>query len=213
MGDAGSLAMFSHTYPGTLVALEGISGAGKSSLRDYLERRCRLGKRSVVADKQPSEHARALPAFRRYMFEPDQRHRSEYRALLATLLADRFEQISETIRPALARGDTVIMDRYVFTMIAMMRARGYEEEWVIQACSLFPRPDVAVLLDLPLDAAIARVSARRGAEESYVEADLLSRLAWEFRRFAVAGALVPYRSDLMPTSSIGEEVIEMIEAS
>lgn len=209
--DRPDIPFFDHSYDGYLVVVEGLGGVGKTTLLGQLDERLTARGVAVVRERHPTPEALQLPLFRRYMYEPDQRPYIEYRALLAALLSDRLQHAAAVVRPALARGDCVLMDRYIYTMLAIMRARGYEEAWLVSACNLFPRPDVAVLLDAPLHTAIERIAARTGQRESYVEEELYLRTQEEYRWFAHRGALTVLRSDRADPGDLAEEVCKLLE--
>jgi dTMP kinase len=183
------LPLFEHRYPGLLLVVEGLDGTGKTTLIAELASALTDLGHSVVLAKQPTSAVRQLPLFNRYQFEPEERSKIEYRALLALLLSDRFQNVTEVIRPALARGQIVLMDRYVYTLLVVMRARGYEEQWIIDACSSFPRPDSAWLLRPPFDVALQRVRSRTNANDAYIERELFARIYAHFDVLAAQGEL------------------------
>lgn len=199
-----------HDYDGYLVVVEGLNGVGKTTLLDLLGKALEAEGQAVTRGRHPTVEAQQLPLFRRYVYEPDSRPFLDYKALLAALLSDRLQHVSEAIRPALARGDCVLMDRYIHTMIVMMRARGYEERWLVAACRHFPRPDVAILLDVPLSTAIARISARSGRFESYVEEELFKRIQDEFRWFGRQGSLTCHRSDQRSPEQLADLALQAL---
>lgn len=211
--ETAGIPWFDHAYDGYLVVAEGVNGAGKTTLLDRLADV--LGERglTVVRGRHPTAEALRLPSFRRYQTEPDARDHIEYRAVLAALLSDRLQHVYEVVRPALARGDCVLMDRYIHTLVAMMRARGYEERWLLQACDVFPRPDVAILLEVPLAAVVDRVGARAGEAESHVEEELFLRIQEEYRRFAHEGSLTPLRSDEASAAALAERACDLLECA
>jgi dTMP kinase len=189
---AGMLAripLFPHTYPGSLIAIEGLDGTGKTTLISLVQRALTDASVTVVVAKHPTNAIRQTDIFNKYQYEPERRSHIDYRALLATLLSDRFQHVFEVIRPALARGEVVIMDRYIHTLVVMMRARGYNESWIVDACSAFPKPDIAWLLDVPFPVAESRIRARRDAKDSYVEFGLFKRIQQHFRLIAEQGDL------------------------
>lgn len=183
------LPLFKHSYPGRLLVVEGLDGTGKTTLITSLADALSDLGHSVVLAKQPTQAVRQLPLFNRYQFKPEERSQIEYRALLALLLSDRFQNAAEVIRPALARGKIVLMDRYVYTLLVVMRARGYQEQWIIDACSSFPRPDLAWLLRPPFDVALQRVRSRSDANDAYVERELFARIYAHFDVLAAQGEL------------------------
>lgn len=78
--------------------------------------------------------------------------------------------------PALAEGRYVLCDRYIFTMLATMLARGRQPEpWLIDLLPNIRRPDAAFHMDVDLETCIARIRQRKSFEDSYVEREHLIR--------------------------------------
>jgi dTMP kinase len=204
-----ALQLRAHSYRGQLIAICGVDGAGKTTLIEGLAAGLREQGREVVSTRQPTTEARRHPLFERYLFHPEERSRLNYLALLAAMLSDRLQHVHEVIAPSLERGATVISDRYVFTMIAAMRARGWDEEWALSACRHILKPDIAVLVDVPVDVAITRISTRTGFRESYLETDLLDRLVTEFRNLADEGHLVRLSSVELSRADLLDKVTEL----
>ena len=87
--------------------------------------------------------------------------------------AARAQLLEEVVRPALARGEAVVCDRYVPSTIAY---QGYGHglslemvSMVTEAATQGLRPDVVVLLDMPPDVGLQR-RAERGRDRFEAEA-------------------------------------------
>jgi dTMP kinase len=150
---------------GRFITLEGIEGAGKSTVakfaREWLEAR---GKR-VTLTREPggtplAERVRALVLDRQG--EP-------ITPPTETLLmfAARGLHLENLIRPALARGDWVVCDRFTDATRAYQGAgRGVNRAWIEQLATEVQRglqPDCTLLLDLPVSTGLERVRQRSGA--------------------------------------------------
>jgi dTMP kinase len=91
-------------------------------------------------------------------------------AISETLLmyAARRDHIERTIRPALARGAWVISDRFADSTRAYQGAGGSAPPELVAALETLvlehTRPDLTLILDLPMEQGLARAGLRGGAE-------------------------------------------------
>lgn len=113
--------------------------------------------------KQPTNAVRQSEIFRTYMDSPEHAQ-YEYRSLSLLAASDRVQHANKLILPALRQKKIVISDRYFYSCVANLRARGYEKDrWINEISAYIPKPDIAFFLDTPVSAAVARV--RRRPEE------------------------------------------------
>jgi dTMP kinase len=150
--------------PGRFITLEGIEGAGKSTVarftREWLEAR---GIKACLT-REPggtplAERVRALVLDRQG--EP-------ITPPTETLLmfAARGLHLENLIRPALARGEWVVCDRFTDATRAYQGAgRGVSAVWIEQLAAEVQNglnPDCTLLLDLPVSVGLERVRQRSG---------------------------------------------------
>jgi dTMP kinase len=147
------------------IVLEGADGSGKSTQVTRLAERLRSSGRTVVETFEPGATAlgsriRALvldgPGASVGGVGPD----ATTEALL--MAADRAQHVAEVVRPALARGDWVVCDRFVpSSLVYQGVARGLGVEAVAAASAWATGgldPDVIVVLDVVDGVADARRS-------------------------------------------------------
>ena len=156
---------------GRFVAFEGPEGAGKSTQVARLAVRLRETGREVLATREPG----GTPAgdrIRAVLLDPDVAIDPAAEFLLYA--AARAQHVVERIEPALARGVTVLCDRFAASSVAYQgHGRGLDPSWVHDVNTRATRglvPDRTVLLDLPASAGLDRV-ATRGAADRLERAD------------------------------------------
>jgi dTMP kinase len=150
---------------GVLIALEGPEGAGKTTqhrrLADW------LGQRRVPFLGLHEPGGTALgQEIRRLLLDSD--HEIGDRAEALLFMASRAELVEREIQPALKTGQVVVLDRFFLSTYAYQVAgRGLDEMQVRHANRLATGglvPDLTVLLRVPAEVGMARVTARRDAD-------------------------------------------------
>lgn len=143
---------------GHFIVLEGIDGVGKTTQVALLAEWLRAIEVPHLLVREPGgtplgEAVRELVLGRP---ELDVSPRSE----LLLLLAARAALVRDVLRPALAEGKTVVADRFALSTLAYQGyGRGIDVGQVRRALDVATdglRPDLYVLLDLPLEAALQR---------------------------------------------------------
>jgi dTMP kinase len=188
---------------GRFITLEGIDGAGKSTHAVWLKDAIAARGITVVATREPGGTALG-EALRDLLLAQPMTHDTE--ALL--MFAARREHLEQVIRPALARGDWVLCDRFTDATYAyqggghgVARERIAElEHFVHGDC----RPDLTILFDVPAVVSRARLErARAGGRDldrfereehaffERVRDAYLARAAAEPARFRIVDAARP----------------------
>lgn len=171
------------------IVFEGPEGAGKSTQVALLARRLRTSGRSVTTTREPGGTPTG-DAIRELLLHADVTIDPLVEFLLYS--ASRAQHVREVIRPALARGDVVVSDRFAAASIAYQGyGRGLELPFVeslTARATLGLRPDLTVLLDLDPVEGLRRV-AGRGIE------DRLERAGLAFHRRVREGFLAQAAAD------------------
>lgn len=154
------------TPRGRFLTLEGIEGAGKSTVAAALATALRARGITVVATREPG----GTPLAERLREVVLQRGAETLSPQAETLLmfAARAVHVDNLIRPALARGEWVICDRYTDATRAYQGGgRGVATPF-IETLSRETvgglTPDLTLLLDLPVETGLQRAHARRKAK-------------------------------------------------
>jgi dTMP kinase len=187
---------------GVFITLEGPDGSGKSSLLLPLGTALRDAGCDVVTTREPGSTPLGEQV-RRLVLDTEPKIDRTGRADALLFAASRAQHVEEVIRPALARGAVVICDRYADSSLAYQGAGSGVPMDELRAVQRFATggllPDLTVLLDLPVEAGLARKSAEVTRFEAYhdlayherVRAAFLGFAADEPARYAVVDAVQP----------------------
>ncbi len=175
---------------GRLISLEGIEGAGKSTLASSLGNVLRARGLSVQLTREPGGTPLA-ERLRSLLLERDGEP-VDVRAETLLMFAARAIHLQNLIRPALQRGVWVICDRFTDATRAYQGGgRGVSGaliEQLAQAVHSDLWPHRTLLLDLPVALGTERARARRGRPDriEQEEAVFFERVRQTYRRIAVA---------------------------
>lgn len=170
---------------GLLIAIEGIDGAGKSTLARKLAGVLEYAGAEVVLSKEPTNgpwgmRLRETAATGRLSPEEE----------VEFLLLDRRQHVEEVIKPALERGEVVILDRYFPSMVAYQGAAGLPVEQMLHSNDFAPRPHLLLLLDLTPEQGLQRIRARGDVPNHFETAQNLERCREIFNQLALPGKTV-----------------------
>lgn len=144
------------------ITLEGPEGAGKSTNREYLAQRLREAGVNVCLTREPGGTPLA-ERIRELLLSPSDEAMSADTELLLVFAA-RAQHLQGVIKPALARGEVVLCDRFTDATYAyqgggrgLSASRIAELERFVQGDL---RPDLTLVFDLPVDVGLARAAVR-----------------------------------------------------
>jgi dTMP kinase len=210
---------------GRFVAFEGGDGSGKSThlslLVGELRRRGLVdapGRPAAVVTREPG--GTELGAAIRQLLLRGAGQDGDMAAVTEALLyaADRAEHVARVIRPALARGDLVLSDRYLDSSIAyQVEGRGLAQGLVERVNRLATgglTPDLTILLDIDPAAAAARLESSGGQADRLESAggDFHSRVNQRYRDLAAAepGRYAVLAAEA-PLAELGQRVWQVFE--
>lgn len=152
----------SHPRSGTLITLEGGEGGGKSTQAELLGTWLRERGYQVVVAREPGTTP-VGEAVRRILLEEAPDHLAP-EAELALYVAARAQLVAEVVRPALAAGRIVVLDRYADSSVAYQGyGRGLDPEWVREMNRWATgglEPDLTILMDVPPEVESDRLEGR-----------------------------------------------------
>ena len=195
--------------PGRLITLEGGEGVGKSTLAKALAQAIEAAGQKVVATREPggtpgADQIRALLVTGAG---------ARWSALTETLLltAARNDHLERVIRPALARGDWVLCDRYTDSTHAYQAAGGGVPAVMVTALTGWidaPVPDLTIVLDLDPALGLARAGSTAAGEARFEgrDADFHARVRAAF--LAIASA-TPRRCVVIDATADRAQVVRL----
>ena len=173
------LAMYENNTDGFLFTFCGLDGCGKTTMLRRLITELE-GEYELFLTKQPTGAVRGSEIFRTYMDSPE--HDSfDYRSLSLLAASDRVQHVNKTVLPAMQRGKVVLSDRYFYSCLANLRARGFvSDEWIYEIASYIVKPDIAFFFDVPVETAVSRVRSRPEEKDRFIDMELQYRLREEY---------------------------------
>ena len=182
--------------PGMFITVEGIEGVGKTTNMEYLKQIITAAGKELVVSREPGgtplgEAVRGLLLDPQYKgMDPD--------CELQLMFAARAEHLDKVIRPAIKAGQWVLCDRFTDATYAYQGGgRGLDTGKIAMLEELVQRdfrPDLTLLLDVPVEVGLARAGNRSAPDRfeqekvdffERVRACYLELAAAEKDRFAV----------------------------
>ena len=149
---------------GRFITLEGIEGAGKSTVARLVRDSLRASGLPVLMTREPGGTPLA-ERVRQIVLDPGDEHMTAQAETLL-MFAARSVHLDNLIRPALARGDWVVCDRFTDATRAYQGGgRGVSLAWIEQLAAAIHgdlSPDCTLLLDLPVQLGLERAKVRAG---------------------------------------------------
>ncbi len=148
------------------ITFEGIEGSGKSTVAARVSETLERAGVETLLTREPG--GTRLSEEIRDMLLDASRGPIDARTELLLYVASRAQLVEQVIRPALARGTTVLCDRFMDASVAYQGwARGLGEELVDRLNAFAVGecvPDRTFLLDLPVEAGFSRGPERRESD-------------------------------------------------
>jgi dTMP kinase len=165
---------------GLLIVLEGIDGSGKTTQARRLLRRLRRRGFRAAFFREPTRGTWGRE-IKRQAARADSLTAEEQ---LDLFVKDRRENVERNLRPALAAGKVVVLDRYYFSTIAYQGAKGLDPGRIRRLNEAFAvPPDLVVVLDVDAGAGLARIRGRKTRDELFEREDYLVRVREIFQGF------------------------------
>ena len=147
---------------GMFITVEGIEGVGKTTNMEYLQQTITAAGRELVVTREPGGTPLG-EAIRGLLLDP------QYKGMdpdceLQLMFAARAEHLDKVIRPAIEAGRWVLCDRFTDATYAYQGGgRGLDTGKIAALEQLVQgdfRPDLTLLLDVPVEVGLARAGNR-----------------------------------------------------
>lgn len=197
---------------GLFITLEGGEGAGKTTSLAFVRAVLEQAGKNVIRTREPGGTPLGEKIRELLLHGQDER---QVDTELLLMFAARNEHLARVVRPALATGAVVICDRFTDATYAYQGAgRGAPdarirllEEWVQQGL----RPDLTLLLDIPVEQGLAR-AGQRGAPDRFEreQVDFFERVRYAY---LAAAAREPQRIKIIDAAQDLPQVQRQLRAA
>jgi dTMP kinase len=150
---------------GFLVIFEGVTGAGKKThIKLLAEKLKALGKEVSILSFPDYENPIAKLT-----------RKADLDPYTQSLLFAADRQLNQQrIKALLEKGNIILCDRYCYSNYAYQSALGVDLKWLMQIEKNVIKPDLAFLIDVPVETSIKRV--QQASIEDFTKKEILSRL-------------------------------------
>jgi len=153
---------------GKFITVEGIEGVGKTTNIDFIHQQLQAAGRDVMLTREPGGTPLA-EAIRGLLLDPAYTG-MDSTCELQLMFAARAEHLAKVVWPALDQGQWVLCDRFTDATYAYQGGgRGIDSGVIARLEELVQgdfRPDLTLLLDVPVEIGLAR-AGKRGALDRF----------------------------------------------
>lgn len=144
---------------GIFISLEGPDGAGKTTVLKNILPTLEEGNRNIITTREPGG-SRIAEEIREIILAPENTAIDGKTELLLYIAARR-QHLNEKVKPALAQGDIVLVDRFIDSSVAYQGyGRGIDVEsvdWLNNFATDGLKPDLTLYLDVDTETGLKRV--------------------------------------------------------
>jgi len=197
---------------GKFITIDGVEGAGKSTQIDFICEYLNSKKINVILTREPGGTKIGEKIRELLLSNTTEKMHNDTELIL--MFAARNEHIQNKIKPALARGNWVLSDRFTDASYAYQGGgRGIDtariaqlESWVLQDFA----PDMTVFLDLSVELSMRRVESR--GEKDRIEQEDLDFFNRVRETYIARSKQYPQRIKLIDASQSADNTSNQIQA-
>ena len=204
------------SQPGRFIVFEGLDGAGTTTQAQLLAERLRGRGRLVHLAHQPSEGPvglliRQILAGRAATPQADGKLGMVDERVMALLFAaDRLDHLDSQIEARLARGEDVILDRYILSSLAYQGA-SVSHDFIQSANRYARKADLTLFLYVPAQVALERVRQRGAKLERYETQQHMQLIEREYNRLVGTLASVVSIDGTRPIAEVAEACASAVQ--
>ena len=190
------------------ISIEGIEGAGKSSLAKAIVEFLEGHNKKVLLTREPGGTPIA-ESIRHVLLHAHPNEQLIPRAELMLMFASRVQHVETLIKPSLKKGMWVVCDRFVDASFAYQgggRQLGVDQVEILNKYALNGfKPDLTLLLDLDVNCALSRLENR---EKDKIEQESFAFFSAVRQAYLQQAELNPTRIKVVDASLMQEQVIK-----
>lgn len=171
----------------SIIAIEGIDGAGKSTLVELLCERLRRNPDMTVHHRKYPRYDTPTGSAIREILSSNVITSKGAAVIMQSLQAvDRYQdsEFLHRMKSILMDDHVLVLDRYYFSGYFYGASEGLPLDWLICIHRALPPPDLLVVVDVPVDVAVARVQSRHGGGDTYETDARLRRVKAHYDRLS-----------------------------
>lgn len=205
---------------GTFIVVEGPDGVGKTTLLTRLARELDDRGHTVCVTREPGGTA-VGQKIREILLSGVPMDLETQMVLFA---ADRREHLENVVKPALAAGRVVLSDRFTLSSLVYQTVQGVGRTWIdnlhrvvldthprTSVVSRGLRPDLSLLLSIPVEVALARLEARGSLSTFDAKPKAYHQRVHEaYQRFGIIEGYTPVAADGEPYT-VFERVLGVLD--
>lgn len=171
---------------GKLIVFEGIDGSGKSTLSTMVLNALVERNFPIVKFNEPTNFEKGMK-IRQFLRKEIHLSREEQ---IELFLEDRKDSLEKNVYPNIKAGNSVILDRYFYSMAAYQSDELLEPEKIIEMniSRGYPIPDIVIYLDINPEISLAR-TRRRNINEHFENLDTLKKVRQSYEKVIPKTAL------------------------
>lgn len=168
------------------IVFEGIDGSGKSTLSTMVLNSLIERNFPIVKFNEPTSFETGMK-IRKFLRKEISLSREEQ---IELFLADRKDSLEKNVYPNLKAGNSVILDRYFYSMAAYQSDENIQPETILHMNlnRNYPVPDLIIYLEINPEISLARTK-RRNANEHFENLETLKKVSLAYEKVIPKTAL------------------------